>query len=45
VLDRTGNLVAVQHLLGHSNIATTGNNYVGWETDALHETMRDVIAS
>lgn len=43
VLDVTGNLVAVQHLLGHTSIATTGNNYVGHETDQLHETMREVL--
>ncbi len=43
VLDKTGNLVAAQHLLGHASIATTGNNYAGWEIEQLHETMRDVI--
>lgn len=44
VLDLTGNLVAVQHLLGHKSVKTTGDNYVGHETDQLHETMRKVLA-
>lgn len=45
VLDVTGNLVAVQHLLGHTSIKTTGDSYAGWETDQLHATMEQVLAT
>ena len=42
VLDRTGNLKAVQKLLGHSSITTTGDIYTDWDIDQLEETMRIV---
>ena len=42
VLDRTGNLKAVQKLLGHSSITTTGDIYTDWDIDQLEETMRYV---
>ena len=35
LLDGTGNLKAVQQLLGHESISTTGDIYVGWDEDAL----------
>jgi site-specific recombinase XerC len=43
VLDKTGNLKAAQRLLGHSSIATTGDQYVDWDLDQLAETMRTVV--
>jgi site-specific recombinase XerC len=43
VLDRTGNLKAVQKLLGHSSITTTGDIYTDWDIDQLEETMRYVV--
>lgn len=39
VLDQTGNLKAVQALLGHSDISTTGNEYVDWDIDRLRDTL------
>ena len=42
VLDKTGNLVAVQKLLGHASISTTADVYLDWDIDNLAETMRDV---
>jgi integrase len=42
VLDATGNLVAAQQLLGHSDIKTTAEHYVGWDEERLRETMSDV---
>jgi site-specific recombinase XerC len=44
VLDRTGNLKAVQRLLGHASIQTTGDIYTDWDVDQLAETMLDVLA-
>jgi integrase/recombinase XerC len=35
VLDATGNLKAVQALLGHASIQTTGDTYVGWADEQL----------
>ena len=43
VLDRTGNLKAVQKLLGHSSITTTGDIYTDWDIDQLEETLRIVV--
>lgn len=43
VLDHTGNLKAVQKLLGHSSITTTGDIYTDWDIDQLEETMRLVV--
>ncbi len=42
VLDATGNLKAVQKLLGHSSITTTADVYTDWDIDQLAETMRQV---
>ena len=43
VLDKTGNLKAVQKLLGHSSITTTGDIYTDWDIDQLEQTMREVV--
>jgi integrase len=44
VLDYTrGNLKAVQKLLGHSSISTTGDIYTDWDIDQLAETLRDML--
>jgi site-specific recombinase XerC len=44
VLDKTGNLKAVQKLLGHASITTTADIYVDWDLDQLAETMRGVLS-
>jgi integrase/recombinase XerC len=43
VLDASGNLKAVQKLLGHSSIQTTGDIYADWDIDQLAATMADVL--
>lgn len=43
MLDKTGNLKAVQKLLGHSSITTTADTYTDWDIDQLAETMREVL--
>jgi integrase/recombinase XerC len=43
VLDATGNLKAVQKLLGHSSIQTTGDVYADWDIQQLAETMEQVL--
>jgi site-specific recombinase XerC len=44
VLDKTkGNLKAVQKLLGHADISTTGNIYTDWDIDQLAETLKQVL--
>jgi site-specific recombinase XerC len=43
VLDKTGNLKAVQKLLGHESIQTTGDIYTDWDIDQLADTLREVI--
>jgi integrase/recombinase XerC len=43
VLDATGNLKAVQKLLGHASIQTTGDVYADWDVDQLAATLRDVL--
>ncbi|HEX5194321.1 MAG TPA: tyrosine-type recombinase/integrase [Solirubrobacteraceae bacterium] len=43
VLDHTGNLKAVQKLLGHSSIQTTGDIYADWDIDQRAKTMADVL--
>ena len=43
VLDTTGNLKAVQKLLGHSSIQTTGDIYADWDIDQLARTMEQVL--
>jgi site-specific recombinase XerC len=45
VLDATGNLKAVQKLLGHESIQTTGDIYTEWDVeqpaDSLIEAVQD----
>jgi site-specific recombinase XerC len=43
VLDATGNLKAVQKLLGHESIQTTGDIYADWDIDQLAATLADVL--
>jgi hypothetical protein len=43
VLDHTGNLKAVQQLLGHASIQTTGDIYTDWDIDQLAATMAEVL--
>lgn len=43
LLDHTGNLKAVQQLLGHSSIATTGDIYVGWDEEALAASLQSAL--
>src|SRR5262245_21191735 len=43
VLDKTGNLKAVQRLLGHASIQSTGDVYADWDIEQLAETMRLVL--
>jgi site-specific recombinase XerC len=43
VLDKTGNLKAVQKLLGHESIQTTADIYLDWDIESLTETMRQVV--
>jgi integrase len=43
VLDKTGNLKAVQSLLGHASIQTTGDIYVDHDEAALATTMALVV--
>lgn len=43
VLDATGNLKAVQKLLGHASIQTTGDVYADWDVDQLARTLADVL--
>jgi site-specific recombinase XerC len=45
LLDATGNLKAVQKLLGHASIQTTGDIYADWDIDQLAATMADVLAA
>ena len=42
VLDKTGNLKAVQKLLGHASISTTADIYTDWDIEQLAETMRGI---
>jgi site-specific recombinase XerC len=43
VLDAAGNLKAVQKLLGHASIQTTGDIYADWDIDQLAATLADVL--
>jgi site-specific recombinase XerC len=43
VLDRSGNLNAVQKLLGHASIQTTADIYTDWDIDQLADTLRDIL--
>lgn len=43
VLDKSGNLKAVQRLLGHASISTTADVYTDWDIDQLADTMQEVL--
>jgi site-specific recombinase XerD len=43
LLDHTGNLKAVQQLLGHESIMTTGDIYVGWDEEQLATSLESVL--
>jgi len=43
VLDATGNLKAVQKLLGHESIQTTGDIYTDWDIQQLADTLAEVV--
>lgn len=43
LLDHTGNLKAVQQLLGHESITTTGDIYVGWDEERLAESLTEAL--
>jgi len=43
VLDKTkGNLKAVQKLLGHADLSTTGNTYTDWDDYQLAQTLEEI---
>lgn len=44
ILDATGNLKAVQKLLGHASIQTTGDVYADWDIDQLAATLAEVLS-
>jgi site-specific recombinase XerC len=44
VLDSTGNIKAVQKLLGHASIRTTGDLYTDWDITQLEATLTEVLA-
>lgn len=43
LLDHTGNLKAVQKLLGHASIQTTGDTYTDWDDAALLESLASML--
>jgi integrase len=43
VLDATGNLKAVQKLLGHASIQTTGDVYADWDDQQPAATLSEVL--
>jgi integrase len=43
MLDKTGNLKAVQKLLGHSSIQTTADIYADWDIDQLEASLSEVL--
>ena len=43
VLDATGNLKAVQKLLGHESIQTTGDIYTDWDVEQLAESLLEAV--
>ena len=43
ILDKTGNLKAVQKFLGHASIQTTADIYTDWDIDQLADTLLEVL--
>jgi integrase len=43
LLDRTGNLKAVQRFLGHESIVTTGDIYVDFDEEQLTAALMKVL--
>ena len=43
MIDVTGNLKAVQKLLGHESIRTTGDIYTDWDIEQLAETLPEAV--
>ena len=43
LLDATGNLKAVQKLLGHESIQTTGAIYTDWDAEQLAESLLEAV--
>jgi site-specific recombinase XerC len=43
LLDATGNLKAVQKLLGHESIQTTGDIYTDWDAEQLAESLLEAV--
>lgn len=43
VLDATGNLKAVQKLLGHSSMLTTADVYLDWDLDQLAQSLTEAL--
>ena len=44
LLDSTGNLKAVQKLLGHSSLITTADVYVDWDLERLTESLAEMLS-
>jgi integrase len=44
ILDHTGNLKAVQKLLGHKSMLTTADVYLDWDDEQLAQTLADTLA-
>ena len=45
VLDATGNLKAVQALLGHASISTTADTYTDWDVQQLEASLLETFAA
>jgi integrase len=43
MLDATGNLKAVQKLLGHSSMLTTADCYLDWDVDRLSQSLSEML--
>ena len=45
MLDATGNLKAVQALLGHASISTTADTYTDWDMRQLEASLLQTLAA
>jgi integrase len=43
LLDATGNLKAVQKLLGHASIQPTGDIYTDWDDEQLAQSLLEAV--